>query len=29
MNKHDYKQNAYYLMYLIRCVLNDSLTSLI
>lgn len=25
MNKHDYKQNAYYLMYLIRCVLNDKI----
>ena len=25
MNKHDYKQNAYYLMYLIRCVLNDNI----
>ena len=25
MTKHDYKQNAYYLMYLIRCVLNDKL----
>lgn len=23
MTKHDYTQNAYYLMYLIRCVLND------
>ena len=23
MTKYDYKQNAYYLMYLIRCVLND------
>jgi len=23
MTKHDYKQNAYYLMYLIRCVLNN------
>ena len=23
MNKHDYKQSAYYLMYLIRCVLNN------
>ena len=23
MNRHDYKQNAYYLMYLIRCVLNN------
>ena len=23
MSKHDYKQNAYYLMYLIRCALND------
>lgn len=23
MTKHDYKQNAYYLIYLIRCVLND------
>ncbi|WP_028505908.1 nucleotidyltransferase family protein [Ruminococcus sp. FC2018] len=22
MTKHDYKQNAYYLMYLIRCILN-------
>jgi hypothetical protein len=25
MTKHDYKQNAYYLMYLIRCVLNDNI----
>lgn len=25
MNRHDYKQNAYYLMYLIRCVLNDKI----
>ena len=25
MNKHDYKQNAYYLIYLIRCVLNDKI----
>ena len=25
MNKHDYKQNVYYLMYLIRCVLNDKI----
>lgn len=24
MTKHDYKQNAYYLMYLIRCILNNS-----
>ena len=23
MDKHSYKQNAYYLMYLIRCVLNN------
>lgn len=23
MNKHDYKQNAYYLLYLIRCVLHN------
>lgn len=23
MNNHNYKQNAYYLLYLIRCVLND------
>ena len=25
MTKHDYKQNAYYLMYLIRCILNNSI----
>ena len=25
MTKHDYKQSAYYLMYLIRCVLNDKI----
>ena len=25
MTKHDYKQNAYYLMYLIRCVLNNKI----
>ena len=25
MNKHDYKQNAYYLIYLIRCVLNNKI----
>lgn len=23
MNKHEFKQNAYYLMYLIRCVLHN------
>ena len=23
MTKHDYKQNAYYMLYLIRCVLNN------
>ena len=27
MNKHDYKQNAYYLIYLIRCVLNNKIPS--
>ncbi|MBR6101889.1 MAG: nucleotidyltransferase family protein [Ruminococcus sp.] len=27
MNKHDYKQNAYYLIYLIRCVLNKKIPS--
>jgi hypothetical protein len=25
MTKHDYKQNAYYLIYLIRCVLNNKI----
>lgn len=25
MNKHDYKQNAYYMLYLIRCVLHDKI----
>ena len=25
MTKHDYKQNAYYLIYLIRCVLHDKI----
>lgn len=27
MNNHDYKQTAYYLIYLIRCVLNDKVPS--
>ncbi len=27
MTKHDYKQSAYYLIYLIRCVLNDKIPS--
>lgn len=25
MTKHEYKQNAYYLLYLIKCVLNDKI----
>lgn len=27
MTKHDYKQNAYYVIYLIRCVLHDKIPS--